>query len=137
MSELQREHHDLRRLSAERQEHRAWIGGRIATLLAHYWREDDPDELLGAMGQDWADILEGMTQDAIQKACLRYMREEPRRRPTPGTIYHFAAEEMPKPRLVEPSQPAPPERDRVSAEAAARILADAGFAPKRMPGGDA
>lgn len=78
----------------ERAGHREWIGGRALTLLSHYWREDDPVEMTAAIGRDWADVLEGMPQDVIQSACIRYQREEPRRKPTPGAIYQIAAKMM-------------------------------------------
>ena len=64
-----------------RAEHREWIGGRALTLLSHYWRDDDDEALLAAMGKDWADVLEGIPAKYIQAACIRYQREEPRRKP--------------------------------------------------------
>ena len=81
----------------ERAVHREWIGGRAITLLSHYWRDDDPVELTAAIGQDWADVLEGLPQEVIQRACIAYQRQEPRRKPTPGAIYQLAIELMPKP----------------------------------------
>lgn len=124
---------------AERSQHREWIGGRAFTLLSHYWRDDDSEELTAAMGADWADVLEGLPQEAIRKACIQYQREEPRRKPTPGAIYALAREAMPRPTVVasqpmpepERNEPTPEERERV-----AKYVADAGFTPKRF-GGDA
>lgn len=84
----------------ERGEHREWIGGRAITLLSHYWRDDDPTELTAAIGQDWADVLEDIPQEYIQRACLRYQRENPRRKPTPGAIYELARAAMPDPRIA-------------------------------------
>lgn len=78
----------------ERAGHREWIGGRALTLLSHYWREDDPVEMTAAIGRDWADVLEGLPQDVIQRACIQYQREEPRRKPTPGAIYQIATKMM-------------------------------------------
>ncbi len=98
--------HSLR----ERGEHRDWIGGRALTLLSHYWRDDDPVELTAAIGQDWADVLEGIPREYIQRACLRYQREEPRRKPTPGAIYQMARDAMPKP-LPLPIVKTTPEQD--------------------------
>ena len=112
---------------AREDQHRVWIAGRVATLLAHYWREDEPEELLRAISADWADVLHGFTREAIQKACLRYLREEPRRRPTPGSIYAIAKAEMPRPVRVYP-RPAGPERVRVKPEVAQSIVEDFGFA---------
>lgn len=108
------------------------------TLLGHYFRPDDPVALTAAIGKDWADVLEGLPQDAIQKACIRYQREEPRRKPTPGAIYAMAREAMPRPQVVrsepepERPEPTPEERARV-----AEYVRKAGFAARRAnPAGD-
>lgn len=90
--------------------HREWIGGRCYTLLSHYWRDDDEDMLSAAIAKDWADVLEGLPQNYIDRACIRYLREEPKRKPTPGAIYALAVEMMPRPSLVRvAAEPAPPE----------------------------
>lgn len=117
-----------------RADHREWIGGRTVTLLSHYWRDDDDDALTGAIAADWADVLEGLPKDAIQKACLQYQREEPRRKPTPGAIYALAREAMPRPTLVRQPAPAEPERPEPTAEERARVaeyVKQAGFAVRR------
>ena len=119
----------------ERQSRREWILGRIATLLGHYWREDDPSELNESMGRDWADILEGLPQDAISRACMAYLRNEPRRKPSPGAIYALAREMMPRPTVVPKTQQEAP-RERMSAERAAEIMAEVGFRPQRFGGAD-
>ena len=118
----------------ERQSRRQWIAGRILTLLSHYWRDDDPSAMDEAIARDWADILEGMPQDAISKACMAYLRSEPRRKPSPGAIYALARDYMPRPVIV-PMQP-PPEvvRERMSAERAAEIMAEVGFRPMKFGG---
>lgn len=86
-------------MSAARADHREWIGGRAFTLLSHYWRDDDPAELTAAIGADWADVLEDLDQEDIQRACLQYQREEPRKKPTAGAIRALALSMRPqKPR---------------------------------------
>lgn len=85
--------------------HREWIGGRVHTLLSHYWRHDDPVQLTAALGRDWADILEGMPQDVIQRACLDWMRSK-RHRPAPADIYQLCLCLMPKPKPVAADEPA-------------------------------
>lgn len=120
--------------SQVRRAHREWIAGRSFTLLSHYWREDDSEALTAAMGKDWADVLEGLPQDAIQKACIQYQRDEPRRKPTPGAIYALAREAMPRPSLVRQPAPAEPERPEPTAEERARVaeyVKQAGFAVRR------
>jgi hypothetical protein len=86
--------------------------------------------LTAAIGKDWADVLEGLPQHAIQAACLRYMRTETRR-PTPAVIYKLAREEMPAPRVVASSEPEP-QKNRITKERAAEIMAEAGFRVKRF-----
>lgn len=119
----------------ERASHREWIGGRVLTVLSHYWREDDADALTSAIAADWADVLEGLPREAIQKACIQYQRDEPRRKPTPGAIYSLARNFMPRPKVVMPSVPAPsPDRERCPPEVAQALCEAAGYAPKRFGG---
>lgn len=118
--------------SPERQAHRGWIGGRIVTLLGHYWREDDPTELTAALAKDWADLLEGYPRAAIEDACKSYLRDQPRRKPTPGDICNRAAAFQAIARRRRPKLRPEPEPPACSAEAARDILARAGFTPKRM-----
>lgn len=84
-----------------------------------------------AIARDWADILEGLPQDAIGRACMAYLRNEPRRKPSPGAIYALAREFIPKPVVVARSEPEAP-RERLSAERAAEIMAEVGFRPKKF-----
>lgn len=58
-------------------------------------------ELTAAIGRDWATVLEGMPQEVIELACVAYMREEPRRKPTPGAIYQRCRLLMPRPEVVQ------------------------------------
>ena len=116
----------------EREAHREWVGGRVATLLAHYWRDDDPKHLIGAIARDWVKVLEGLPRDAVDRACLRYLRDEPRRKPTPGAIYAMAREEIPRPVVVHRTPPEDKRPDPVSAERATEILKEFGFS-RRFP----
>lgn len=109
--------------------------GRVLTLLSHYWRDDDPSELTEAIARDWADILDGLPQDAIAKACLKYLRTEPGRKPTPGAIYQMALEQMPRPKTTGAAfVPDPPRPPRVTAEQAKQILKAAGFSVNKFGG---
>lgn len=134
MNELQKAPNVSAPSLAVRTEHRTWIKGRAATLLGHYWREDDDPALLAAMGKDWADVLEGLPQEFIQRACIQYQRDEPRKKPTPGAIYQIARALMPLPRSVAPdfTTPMRPPEDRCSPEAASEIMKKAGFKIRRM-----
>ena len=114
------------------QSNRDWVAGRIATLLSHYWRDDDPVELITASADDWVEILSGMPQQALQDACLKYLRDEPRRRPTPGAILALARAAMPRPTIVPPVPEAKP--PRVTKEQADEILRAANFRPRKFSG---
>lgn len=118
----------------ERQSHRLWIAGRILTLLSHYWREDDPSAMDEAIARDWADVLEGMPQTAIEKSCKRYLRDEPRRKPTPGAIYALARSFIPAPVIVHRAPEPEPMKERLSAERAEEIMAEVGFRPQKFGG---
>jgi hypothetical protein len=74
--------------------------------------------------------LEGIPQEYVQRACIQYQRDEPRKRPTPGAVYQIARALMPKPRIAQPSPD--PERTPATPEQAAAILEAAGFKVNRM-----
>lgn len=119
-------------------EHREWIGGRALTLLSHYYRPDDPVELTAAIGQDWAEVLKSLPRESIQKACIEYVRDNPRRRPTPGAIYELASKHIirslkaaPKPVLVEQKP------KRMTGEQSNKILKEAGIRPRKFGGANA
>lgn len=117
------------------QAHREWIAGRIATLLSHYWRDDDPMELLTAMAADWVEVMAGMPQQAVQQACIQYLRDEPRRKPTPGAILELARLAMPAPSIVRQFSAHPePKRDVVTKEQREAIMNEIGFRPKQFRG---
>ena len=126
-SQIQNRINGSRLSSVERAAHREWIGGAMSTLLSHFWREDDPVELTAALGKDWADVLEGLPQEAIEKARLNYLKYETKK-PTPAAIYRMAQKFVPPPRVVRKSvsMPEPP----VTREQAQSILEDVGFRPK-------
>ncbi len=66
------------------------------TLLSHYWRDDDPVQLTAAIGADWAKVLDGLPRDAIDWACIKWLRENPKRKPSPGAIYQLAKSRLPQ-----------------------------------------
>jgi hypothetical protein len=112
--------------------HRLWIAGRIATLLSHYWRADDPDEILEANMRDWCDVLERFSQGSIQRASLRWLAESAGRKPTPGCIAAMARESMPRPVMIQ-SYSAPVEhRVPATKEEAEAIMAEFGFRVRKM-----
>ena len=69
-----------------------WIAGRIETLLSHYFRPATDDRIEEAAMMDWIQALSGFYQDQISAACSQYLRQEPKRRPTPADIRLFVLE---------------------------------------------
>ena len=63
-----------------------WISGRVAVLLSHYWRSDDPDHMAEAVMVDWIEALAIYPQWAISAAVLRWNRTSNGKRPTPSHI---------------------------------------------------
>jgi hypothetical protein len=87
-----------------------------------------------ALARDWCDILEGIPQDALSKACTAYLRSEPRRKPTPGAIYALAQSFIPAPAVVHRAPERETVREKISAERAAEIMKEVGFRPKTFGG---
>ena len=106
------------------------------TLLRFYWESDEDAAVLAEMARDWIEILGPIPQGAVAEACRLYLRDEPRKRPTPGAIRALAMQAMKSdPRLM----PVPPShqlteapRERCSPEVAAQILEEAGLTPARL-----
>lgn len=69
-----------------------WIAGRIETLLSHYFRPATDERIEEAAMIDWIEALSGFSQDQIGSACSQYLRQEPKRRPTPADIRAFIFE---------------------------------------------
>lgn len=67
-------------------QHAAWIAGRVQVLLSHYFQPDNPVEVKEAALDDWVKALITFPKQIIDRACERYLNNQPRRRPTPGDI---------------------------------------------------
>lgn len=134
---MERVNYDSPQPSEARLSHRLWIAGRVATLLSHYWRSDDPPELIEAIVRDWCDVLEHLPQDLIQRAVVQHIASPQGRKPTPGDIRGIAQAIMPAPKLVSLPRPPEPERHRVTAAEAEKIMTERGFRPKKFGGNDA
>ncbi len=121
------------------------------TLLSHYWREDDDEMLSEAIAADWADVLQDLPQDVIQRACIQYQRTEPRRKPTPGAVYQIAKAMLPKPASGPAHRPMTAEERQAAEERRAkareinperkeeaeRILREAGIGTRMDRGSEA
>ena len=54
--------------------------------MSHYYQPDAPMELREAAIDDWVEALIPFPQADIERACEDYIRNQPRRRPTPAEI---------------------------------------------------
>lgn len=123
-----------------------WLMARVAALLSPYFEKDTPRAVREMEAEDWLEALGEYPQWAIEGA-VRWWKsaENPdrRKRPLEGDIEarcryamrDFQAVPDILRRKISPPQPweAPKQdRPRVTREAAAEILAKAGFVPKSM-----
>lgn len=126
-----------------------WILARVAALLSPYYEKDTPQSVRKMEAEDWLQELSEYPQWAIERA-VRWWKsaENPdrRKRPLEGDIGAICRREVDVPktalRMLEFRRNGrdftPPDdrpKERVSAERSAQILAEVGFAVKRMNGG--
>jgi hypothetical protein len=123
-----------------------WISARVAALLSPYYEKDIPQAVRKMEAEDWEQALSGFPQWAIERA-VRWWKsadnQDRRKRPMEGDIVARCRVEMNGvPSAVQVlelrrtgrdfSKKEEP-RERISAERAAELLREAGFAPKQMP----
>ena len=114
-------------------EHRARIAFDVRTVLSAYFQPHEAEEIKAAQLAWWCDELQDWTQEQVLWALRQWNRDNPRLRPTPGDIVSVCKKARgEKIAATLPKQEPEPERKRVDRETAAKILAEAGFAPKRM-----
>lgn len=123
-------------------QHRARLVPYVQAILQAFWRDEDTAGVVQAVElQGWLDVLEPLSESEVRRAWADYQKSGPRSgsgrllRPDAGAIRQIAmnerADALRKTRAVLPPPTEPP-RERVSAEAAAAILADLGFRPRRF-----
>jgi hypothetical protein len=99
------------------------------------WDRDRGSAAHDRLITDWMDALHDFPLSEVKAACVAWIRDNPRRMANEGDIRAkiIAARAEHVARL--PRQPEPQaEPRRVTPEAAAEILARAGFAPRKMGG---
>ena len=112
------------------QDHRSGIAFEVRTHIR--WFERD-ERVIAARLSWWCDELEDWTQEQVVWALRKWNRENPDKEPTPGHIVQMMKQARGKKIAASlPKQEPEPERKPVDRETAAAILAQAGFAPKRM-----
>lgn len=129
---------------------RAWVMARVAALLSQYYAADVPQSIVKMMAEDWAEAIGDYPQWCITKA-VRWWKSadnpERKRRPLEGDIEAICKREYGVVKIAQlalrryENGVAPIQLDAhrppVDREAANRILAEHGFAPKRFGGNDA
>ena len=115
----------------ERTDHRRAIAGVVEVVLAGYWQPSEAEELRAAILRDWCDELEPWPVESVRAALRKHRKDYPSRRPNPGHILAILTEawglrnaEQVKAAFTPP--PEPP-KERISAEAAAAIMAEVGI----------
>ncbi len=73
---------------------RAWISGRVVTLLAHYAAANVSEAILRGVAEDWLAKLKDLPAHAIQQACLDWLGRPNGYKPTPGEIRALACQAL-------------------------------------------
>ena len=122
-----------------------WISARVAALLSPYYEKDIPQSVREMEAEDWREALREFPQWAIERAVRWWKGEENpdrRKRPMEGDIAARCRLEMNGvssavlmlelcSSVRNPVQQEEP-RERISKEAANEIMAQAGFAAKKL-----
>jgi hypothetical protein len=127
--------------SPDLDKHRAMVAVELEVMAKKMdrfgWDRDRGSMAHDRLIADWMDTLQDYPLTEVRAACRAWVQDNPRRMPNEGDIRskilaarskHVAA--LPKPAEAET------QTERVSADRAAEIMAEAGFRPKRF-GGDA
>ena len=99
-----------------------------------YWRSTPPEQVKAAILADWCDTLEDWTHEQVTWALRKWRNENPNKRPNAGHILALMKEARGKKIAAQlPKQEQDDARERVSADRAAEIMAQAGFNVRRFP----
>lgn len=114
-------------------EHRAGIASEVKVVLSAYFQPHEAEDIKAAQLAWWCDELQDWTREQVVWALRQWNRDKPRTRPTPGDIVAICKEARGKKyAATAPKDPPKQDRERVSTDRAAEIMARAGFAPKRF-----
>jgi hypothetical protein len=105
----------------------------VKIVLSAYFKPSEDAAIIAGQIAWWCDELEDWTQEQIVWALRHWNRENPRLRPTPGDIVSICKKARGRKIAAQlPKQKPEPERKAIDADTAARIMAEAGFAPKQF-----
>ena len=121
--------------------HRAVVGFEFEVLAKKYdrfgWDRDADTPEQNRLITDWMDALQDYPLDEVQAACREWVKSNPRKMPNEGDILSKIQKARSEAWLARKAQ-VPPEpekpKERISANRASEILAEAGFSPKRFRG---
>lgn len=116
-------------------DHRARIAFEVEVILQGYWQAELAPQMKAAVLADWADELEDWLLDQVRWGLREWRRENPRRKPNAADVAAILKAERGKAemaRLAAQQRPQAEERKLISAERANEILAELGFAVKRV-----
>jgi len=118
-------------------DHRASIAFEVKLVLSAYFQPSESEEIKYGQLAWWCDALQAWTIEQIVFALRKYNEDEPGKRPTPGHIVALLkrirgqkiAERLAASRKDEAQREAP-----ATAEQAAQIMREAGFAAQKREG---
>lgn len=100
-----------------------------------YWQSSPPDQVKAGILADWCDTLEDWKRDQVVWALRKWRNNNPNKKPNAGHILMLLKEARGKKIAKELPKTSPePQRERVSAERAAEIIAEAGLEVKKFGG---
>lgn len=129
--------------SQELAKHRAMVAVELEVMAKKFdrfgWDRDRGSATHDRLIADWMDALQDYPLDEVQAACREWVKSNPRKMPNEGDILSKIQrrrnEAWQARKAQMPPEPESP-KERMSANRASEILAEAGFTPKRF-GGDA
>lgn len=112
------------------------IGQAVEVVLHGYWQPDESETLRAAVLRDWCDTLECWKPESVLAALRKWRNENPNRRPNPGHILAILKDSWGKKHADQVraaiAAPVEPPKERVSPEAAQRILSQLGGLPAQV-----
>ena len=114
----------------ELQEHRGRIAFDVRVMLSAYYEPNESDEVKAGLLAWFCDELQDWTHEQVVWVLRSWNRDNPRRRPTPGDLVALlkrARGERVARDMAALHKPDEAPKERISAEAAAAIMAEAGI----------
>lgn len=117
------------------EDHRRRIASEVKTVLSAYFQPHEAPEIRAAQLAWWCDELQDWTQEQVVWGLRQWNRDNPRARPTPGDVLGLLRAMRGKreaERMALMPRPQEPIRQPLTAAAAAAIMAEIGFGPRKF-----